>query len=125
MKMMLGYEKWGLSADTFNPRPLTVKKEYENLFVKKEEQYIEFILPLSKKNAIFCLEGKFGAGKKTSYNAFSYFARRERESLILERPIEVKDFMNSADVLSQIVERVANVLMGEIENRLLRDFPRR
>jgi DNA-binding MarR family transcriptional regulator len=111
----LGYEKWGLSADTFNPRPLTAQKEYEELFVKKEERYIDFLLPLGKKNAIFCLEGKFGTGKTTSYNAFSYFARRERESLILERPIEVKDFMNSADVLSQIVERVANVLMGEIE----------
>jgi len=111
----VGYERWGLSADTFNPRALTAKREYEELFVKKEERYIEFLLPLDKKNAVFCLEGKFGAGKTTSYNAFSYFARSERESLTLERPIEVKNFMNSADVLSQIVERVANVLMGEIE----------
>lgn len=113
--MPLGYEKWGLSADTFNPRPLTAQKEYEELFVMKNERYIDFLLPLGKRNAIFCLEGNFGIGKTTSYNAFSYFARGERESLILEHPIEVKDFMNSADVLSQIVERVANVLMGEIE----------
>ena len=111
----VGYERWGLSADTFNPRALTTKREYEELFVKKEERYIEFLLSLDKKNAIFCLEGKFGAGKTTSYNAFSYFARSERESLTLERPIEVKNFMNSADVLSQITERVANVLMGEIK----------
>ncbi len=90
----LGYERWGLSADTFNPRPLTAKKEYEKLFVKKEERYIDFLLSLGKKNAIFCLEGEFGVGKTTSYNAFSYFARSERDSLTLERPIEIKDFMN-------------------------------
>jgi hypothetical protein len=90
-------EKRGLSAGTFSPIPLTAQKEYEELFVKKEERYIDFLLPLDKKNAVFCLDGKFGTGKTTSYNAFSYFTRSERESLILERPIEVKDFMNSAD----------------------------
>lgn len=113
----LGFERWGFRDNPFDPKPLNKPKEYEDLFVRKEDKYSDFLLQLNKKHATFCMDGKFGIGKTTSYNAFSYFARNERKSLVLDRPIEVQDFMNSADVLSQMVERVANILEIATENK--------
>ena len=45
----LGFERWGFRDNPFDPKPLNKPKEYEDLFVRKEDKYSDFLLQLNKK----------------------------------------------------------------------------
>lgn len=106
------YKKWGFSENPYIHKPLTDELEFENLFVGRKKETIDFFKSLQGRTGAFCIEGDYGVGKSTFLNMCLWLAKN-RDDLLVSTPIELV----SGDFLLDIL-RVSIDGVKDYENKI-------
>jgi len=99
------YEKWGFTQNPYIHKPLTDPEEFENLFIGRSGETVEFFKSIQGGPGAFCIEGDYGVGKSSFLNMCLWLAKN-RSDLIVTEPIEIvsRDFM--LDILRVSIDGV-------------------
>lgn len=110
------YKKWGFTENPYMHKPLTEQEEFENLFVGRRDEVIDFFKSLQGRTGAFCIEGDYGVGKSTFLNMCLWLAK-DQDDLILSAPIEIVSATETRDFLRDIL-RVSIDEVKDYENEL-------
>ena len=110
------YKKWGFTENPYIHKPLTEREEFENLFVGRRDEVIDFFKSLQGRTGAFCIEGDYGVGKSTFLNMCLWLAK-DQDDLILSAPIEIVSATETRDFLRDIL-RVSIDEVKDYENKL-------
>jgi len=111
------YKKWGFTENPYIHKPLTEQEEFENLFVGRRDEVIDFFKSLQGRTGAFCIEGDYGVGKSTFLNMCLWLAK-DQDDLMLSAPIEI---VSTKMGFLQDIFRVSIDEVKHYENKLLNE----
>ena len=96
------YKRWGFNENPYIHKPLNSQEEFENLFVGRIDEIVDFFKTLQGRTGAFCIEGDYGVGKSTFVNMCLWLAT-QRNDLIITNPIEIVSSNEARDFLLDIL----------------------
>lgn len=107
---LMGWERWNLAQNPFNPRPLETTKELKELFIGREKELTELRKILFSPDARVVVEADVGAGKTTFvYRVFSELFDK-KEFLIMLPTIKLGPYTSGPDIKSCVALALVNAL---------------
>jgi GTPase SAR1 family protein len=109
----MGWERWNLRQNPFEPRPLESAEEIEGLFVGREGELSEIKKVLSSPGVRVAIEADAGAGKTTFvYKIYNELLKERQDVLVAFPTIRLGPYATGAHIKSNAALALASALMS-------------